>query len=101
MRRRFPTRSPCAEYIRANLSSTIATGSDVSLSEDVNARPLRIGIPIAAKYPGRRAPQPRDLLLFLPNTFNQEWSTLAIATERHDLTQLDRLHAGNSAHALA
>jgi len=30
MRSRFPTRSPCGEYIRANLSSTIATGSDVS-----------------------------------------------------------------------
>ena len=28
-------------------------------------------------------------------TLNREWSTLTVAAERHDLTSLDRLHAGH------
>ena len=39
--------------------------------------------------------------LLLPDTFDEKWSTLAVAAERHDLARLDRLHAGNAAHILS
>src|SRR6185369_14736696 len=37
----------------------------------------------------RRAAQPRNLRLLLFETLDSEWSTLAVAAERHDLAQLD------------